>query len=433
MKPIFDFTKTYTGAITNNQQNYPCSLDFLDDRIVFTVVTADFVSLRQVGEKFELYGIITTEKGLHYFRAINALLISHSYSRQQFQAEGVLVSREANDLSKRKFRQGVIVFDRLDQTGIFLNVQMDPNDINQFYIEQKFKELSLLESDGRLVQLNNPNQLSFGGDRNLKLSISINPHLTFQSNIGFDEQELRRQGIWASWFFQLVFRLKQRIVSVTLFDQAVADPSRPNPSPPCYYLHSEIVRNVRTASYIPARPHYLLEEILADLPLSYAIWEEFNEKQRLICRLYFNELNTRYVIQDDRFKNFCAIIQGLEVFLGSKPNKKIKGKMNRELRNTLDSNLENLLFPELGKDFIFKLFDRIGDQRDLFQHLNKPIKFDFNNNKSDIVTINQLMSLLISYHLRKTIELPKDKLLGLAEQELIQFKHRLLDLKQRLK
>jgi hypothetical protein len=143
-------------------------------------------------------------------------------------------------------------------------------------------------------------------------------------------------------------------------------------------------------------------------------------------------LNSRTISLEDRFKNYCAIIQGLDVFATAAAKLVYKGEMNRKLHNALDEALKKALFKSFGEDFIVKLCEVIGDQRDLFQHLNKPIKFDLSNNEHDLIAVNQLLAVIVRYHLWRAVGLPEDKLIKLVSRDTEWLLIDMFNLKQRL-
>jgi len=437
MTLIFDFAKTYTGAINVAEETYPCSLSFPDNEIVFTVISGERVATKDHRELFDLYGYISTEQGIRNFKALRTMQTSNSYywtsySKQQFQAGGLMVSHEKNDIDLTKFRQVNVVFDKLDETGIFIDVKVNPKDPTKFTIKRDFEELTLLNLSGSSVTLNNPYSWGFGAGKKKKFVVSIEPFLTYLPAEATDEQELNVYSIQMSWFFQLLFGLRQRITGLIYFDPPV-DELPENDSPiPYYYYDRAMIHNVQVGGYSGIPPLLRLEELLAELPVCFEAWHRFNSKQKMIIRLFFNALHSKEIIFDDRFKNYCAIVQGLDAFHSGSVKSTVKGEMNRKLHNALDQDMATILFKAFGQDFIYKLFELIGDQRDLFQHLNKPIKFDFNSDQSDMIAVNQLLTLIIKYHLWKAVRLPQDKINELTQRDLQWFKTDLYSLKRRL-
>ncbi len=437
MDYIFNFTKTYAGAIIDDQNNYPCSLDFIDNDIIFTVITESEFKPKGFRQPFDFHGYMVTEDGVKNFRAGNAIQILRSYnwstySKQQFQVKELLISHESNDIFREEFHQLNIVFNNLSNTGIFLNIKLEPSTTDKFSVEQTFKELSLLKNETQLIEVNNPYNWAFDHSKNIKLLISVNPFITYISGKGLRPQKLKEQAIQISWFLQLVFGIRQRIVKLVLFDPPTNSlPENSSPSP-YYYFYSDMIRDIQASGDSFISPFYRFEKLAGKLPEYYGNWHNFDPKQKLICRLFFNEINSNHVVLDDRFKNFCSIIQGLDAFGVPTKGSATKGEMNRKLQNTLDEDLKEYIFKNFGENFICELFKIIGDQRDLFQHLNKSIKFDLNNVKDDIIAANQLMAMLIKYHIWKKIGFSKPIIKTLIDREIEFFKIGLYDLKRRL-
>lgn len=99
--------------------------------------------------------------------------------------------------------------------------------------------------------------------------------------------------------------------------------------------------------------------------------------------------------------------------------------MNAKLRKATSPELEKLIFDEEKSLFMEKLFELIGVQRDHYQHLNKPLKFDLNENQQDMITVNAVLQAIIRYHLLKAIGLDQQKIDRIITGDLNYLKGRL--------
>jgi hypothetical protein len=437
MKKVFDYTKTYTGSIVEDENNYPCSLAFRDSAIVFTLITEEQLSPRDHRNPFDFFGYIATERGIFHFKAMKAIQTSNSYtwstySRQEFTAGSLLVSHEKNDINTLRFRHATMVYNQLSEIGIYLNIDFAPSDTKTFTINREFEELVLRPESDMKITLDNPYSWAFKPAKNVQFSISSDPFITLRARESLNDQEINSQTSEIGFFFQLIFGMRQDLTALIFFDPPADELTEGQSALPFFYFHKQIIKNVIQPRHAGIPPLFRVEDMLPELPIAYKHWYNFDKKQKVLCRLFFNELNGREVVLDDRFKNLCAVIQGLNIFKTADRKEVHKGEMNRKLRNALDPELEKVLFTTFGDKFIIKLFEVIGDQRDFFQHLSKSLKFDLNENRNDIIAVNQLMATIVRYHLWLAVGLPANKIKRLVSRDIEFFRIDLFLLKQRL-
>jgi hypothetical protein len=435
MKPVFDFSKSYTGTIHEEGKEIPSTLTFKDNDFVFNIITGDHFQTRDHREPFDFTGIISTDRGIWKFKASDAIQTSNNYywsnfSRQELTAASLIVSYERNDIALANFRQANVIYEQLSEIGIYIDVDINPKNVKKLTIKHYFEKVDLLSEDQLKITLHNPYGLSHKPSKKIKFSVTYEPFITIQSEKATDLININRQAREIGWFFQLIFSMRQDITGLILFDHPIDELPDSNEALPYFYFQTETVRNIRVPRHAGIPPLFWMEDLLNVLPNLYQNWHAFSIKQRLISKLFFNELNSRTSSIEDRFKNLCAIIQGLDAFPTASLKNVYKGEMNRKLRNALDNHLESVFFTTFGEDFIAKLFEIIGDQRDLYQHLSKTIKFDLSINEHDMIGVNQLMATIIRYHLWRAVAVPEDKIKQLISRDKEWFKIDLFNLKR---
>lgn len=415
MDEIFRFDKVYTGTVVKDGQNFPCTLSFEDHEIIFSLVTDGSETFGKMVRDVSLGGYIATEKRVMNFRAIKCIQLSDSYtwssySRQRFLANGLLVCDESKDISCETFLEASLVYDKFYLIGRFLDIDRVVADRSvgetkdTFTVEPLFEDIILYDQDGRKVTLENPYRYAFShSDRN-KIKVSIEPFISYQPPKSSEITALSEYAINTGWFFQLLFGFAQSLTDVILFDTL----SNGHGRRPYFYFSKALIKRKLIPNPI-ATPHPIfdVEELKDQLGDYYANWVGFNEKQKLVCRLFFNEVNSENVVSDDRFKNYCAIIQGLNALLGPKPKNNIKGDMNSKLHHSLDDVLKEKLLKYMSQEFLERLFLLIGEQRDHYQHLSKKLTVDLCAEAELMYSTNALLAVIIKSYLFKAVGMNK--------------------------
>lgn len=421
MDEIFNFEKTYAGSIKFNGEELSCNLEFPNSNIIFTILIPESFEFNNYTE---FSGYITTEKGIKNFRAVKTFQVLNSttwskFSKQQFQANGLIITHEKNNVFQEKFFHKNIFFNHLEFIGKFLDID-DTNKIEAFQITPCFERIKFLKNNNECLSLENPFKRSLKRNSKIILTISIEPYLSHESEISLEINEIYTKASKIGWFLQLIFGIKQSIIDLELFDSQINNIKEGMPFPtPFYFYNKSMISNKKRGNDGSNHSYFNIEEVKDELEYSYNFWNNFNENQVMICRLFFNEINSKEYIADDRFKNLCAIIQGLDAFHHRKnTSKEIKGEMNKKIKLTLDSTLEEILFKKFSSQFLYKLFIIIGVQRDHYQHLSKKLTYNLNKNIEDLNAINQFIAVLIKYHLLIAIKFPTVKIIKIVNRDL---------------
>jgi len=412
MKPIFDFSKSYSGAIDYETESYPCNLTFENDKIVFALVRPEN-SLCTDRAMNSFSGYISTENGIMNFLATDAFQTMgssnwRSYANAQYQANSLVITIENNDIHNSNFAQVNIEYDNIDQIGLLCWTEIDQDlQTPTFKLMRSFEELQIQEAPNSIILNNYVSYLQRYSSQNI-LSLNSQPFISYLPKECLTAQEFGSVIIRFSHFLQLLFSIRQQVSSVYLFQDPV--PGEGNGASPFYFFNQDIIKAFRE-SYTRKNIHppFNIEDI-ENIDLLFLSWDKFTSSQRRISRLYFGEINSKEYVRDDRFKNFCSIIQGLEAFGNLTNIPRVKGEMNAKLRKATSPELETLLFGDGKSLFMEKLFEIIGVQRDHYQHLNKPLRFDLNENPQDMITINAVLQAIIRYHLLKAIGLDQQKI-----------------------
>lgn len=434
MKQIFDFTKNYSGAIETDNEAFPCNLSFDNGRIIFSLVRPDNSLAQDPGMK-KFSGYISTENGIMNFLATDAFQTLGSsnwrtYAKEQHQANSLIVTFENNDIKNHYFTQANIEYDNLDQIGNLSWTEIDSNcQSTTFKLIKAFEDINFRQEPDSIILNNYVNYLQQYDKRNI-LTVISSPFISYKSKNRLTATEFGPLAIRFSYFLQLLFGIRQSVTSVLLFEHHV--PKKGNGPSPYYFFNQEIIKALgNSSSRRSIKPQFNVED-LDNVSLLYIAWHRFTITQQQICRLYFGEINSKEYIRDDRFKNLCSVIQGLEAFGFLTEIPKVKGDMNAKLRKATSAELQILIFGEKGLQFMQKLYELIGVQRDHYQHLNKPLKFDLNEIPEDIMTLNSLMQAIIRYHLLKAIGLNQDKIEKIILGDISFIKRKLQSIKLRV-
>jgi hypothetical protein len=422
MKDLFDFSRTYAGTIFINGKKFPCTLSFPDHYIIFKLIAEDQDSFIKGMNAFDFEGYVATESGTMNFKAFNALQVHGSsnhtrYSSEHYQSDALLVTHPDNDLNLREFGQANILFDHLESIGRFIETDYPTDARMIFEFKRKFEEINFYIDKAEFLNLQNPFHYRFENASKNIFSASIGPFFEYVPGVPLTYNDLGRIVKELSWFIQLIFGSRQYATDLLVYPKPIGSTSEVTVLP-YYFFNQEMIEkkvkaNIRTFD----NPVFDVEKIQPEIKVSFAIWKNFNKIQRKIYILYYNEINSPSHVHDDRFKNLAAIIQGLEAFGTIVKIDGLKGDMYKKLRYACDDTLLGLIKTVLTEDLIFKLFEVMSVQRDHFQHLNKPLKFDLNEDSSDMVAVNHLMQNMIRYHLLKAVHFPQDKIIKLIKQD----------------
>jgi hypothetical protein len=423
MKDLFDFSKTYAGTIFFNDKNFPCTLSFPDHHIVFKMIAEDLNYFLKGMTVFDFDGYVTTESGTMNFKAFKALQVYGStnhtrYSSEHYQPDALMVTHINNDLNLSAFGQANILFDHLESIGRFVEIDYPADGRMVFEFQRNFEKINFYTKEAEFLNLQNPFHYVIENASKNIFSANIEPFFEYvpgvpitYNNLGMIVKEL-------SWFIQLLFGSRQFATDLLVYPKPIGSTSEAIVLP-YYFFNREMIKKKAGANIrVSVDPVFDVEELQPEIKMSFAIWKNFNKIQRKIYTLYYNEMDSPSHVRDDRFKNLAAIIQGLEAFCTIVKINDLKGDMYKKLRYACDDTLFGLIKSVLAEDLIFNLFEMMAVQRDHFQHLNKPLKFDLNEDGADMMAVNHLMKCMIRYHLLKAVKFPEDKVIKLIEQDL---------------
>lgn len=428
MDSIFNFNHTYAGGFIINGDTHPCTLSFPDNNIIFTVIKSGKVPLLQDGI---FSGYISTERGIMNFKALDAYQIAENlnwsnYSKEQFFVNSLIVSNEKNNINQESFAQVNISYDNLDLTGTFAMVDQDKEQPKPFQIKRPFEEIVFIKTTKEELTLENTVRWKHQRSERMIFSVTSDPFFYYTSKQALSIKDLGPTVKHLASFMQLLFGLQQSATDLILYDIPTESTSDEQSPALYYFFNNELISSYksRTVRHI-FNPSYKIEDLITEIPTCYQNWMQFSKEQERICWLYFNEINSKQYIRDDRFKNFCAIIQGLHVFGSSIKTEKFKGEMNGKFRNAIDDTLEHILTDIIALNFLHKLFELLGDQRDHYQHLSKKLAVDFNENPADMIMVNSLLQAIIRYHLLRAVAFDGEKIITMIQRDIRSFEPRL--------
>lgn len=212
MKPIFDFSKSYSGAIDYETESYPCNLTFENDKIVFALVRPEnSLSTDQAMNNFS--GYISTENGIMNFLATDAFQTMgssnwRSYAKAQYQANSLVITLEHNDVRNGNFAQVNIEYDNIDQIGILCWTEIDHNSQTPtFKLMRSFEELQIQEVPNSIILNNYVNYQQRYASQNI-LSLNSQPFISYLPKERLTAQEFGSVIIGFSHFLQLLFGIK---------------------------------------------------------------------------------------------------------------------------------------------------------------------------------------------------------------------------------
>lgn len=423
MKDLFDFSKTYAGTIFFNEKNFPCTLSFPDHHIVFKVIAEDQNYFLKGMTVFDFEGYVTTESGTMNYKAFRALQVYGStnhtrYSSEHYQPDALMVTHVNNDLNLSTFGQANILFDHLESIGKFVEINYPADGQMVFEFKRNFEEINFFTKKAESLNLQNPFYYRIENASKNIFSAKIEPFFEYvpevpvtYNNLGMIVKEL-------SWFIELIFASRQFATDLLVYPKPIGSSSEASVLP-YYFFNREMIKKKDGANIrVSEDPVFDVEELQPEIKISFAIWKNFNKIQRKIYTLYYNEMDSPSHVRDDRFKNLAAIIQGLEAFGTIVKIDGLKGDMYKKLCYACDDTLISLIKTVLADDMVFNLFKVMAVQRDHFQHLNKPLQFDLNEDGADMIAVNNLMKCIIRYNLLKAVQFPKDKVIKLIKQDL---------------
>lgn len=434
MESIFDFTKMYAGVVSLSGETYPCTLSFPDAKINFKLIGKPADQHAQL--KLDFTGYVSTEQGIMNYRAINSLQThwssgSSELSHQEFQADQLLVGNLSSDIDSELFEQVNICYNHLESIGNFITFEQDGQDDLNFSFKKYFDSIILNEDPWGSLTLENPVRYNFRNSGLQYFKLNIDPFFSFVPKDKISLTEVQYLSYRLGWFIQLLFDIRQEPIDIVLFKKSVtlAEQRKNNPF---YYLAPELI--IRKTKKIPVSRHPTLElnQLTDYIKNCFVCWKNFDTKQLKLATLYFKEINSQEYIVDDRFKNLCSIVQGLEVLGTSKKVSNIRGEMNAKLRRASTPELEGILSSYVSIVFLHKLYEIIGHQRDHFQHLSKLLDHDLSDNTEEFVTVNTLLKVIIRYHFLLAIALSLTEISKIIKGEMIWFNHQLRKLEKNI-
>lgn len=430
MESIFDFAKMYAGVASLNGETYPCTLSFPDAKINFKLIGKPVNQHVQL--KLDFTGYVSTEQGIMNYRAINSLQTywssgSFDLSHQEFQADQLLVGNLSSDMDSELFEQVNICYNNLESIGNFITFEQDSQDNLNFSFKKYFDAIILNEDSWGSLTLENPVRYNFRNSELQYFNLNIDPFFSFVPKEKISLAEVQYLSYRLGWFIQLLFDIRQEPIDVVLFKKPVSLAKNP-----FYYLAPELIRRKTRKTPISRRPTLELNQLSDDIKNCFVHWNKFNNKQLRLATLYFKEINTQEYIIDDRFKNMCSIIQGLEILGTSNKIASIRGEMNSKLRRASTLELEEILSSYINVAFLYKLYEIIGHQRDHFQHLSKNLDYDLSDNVEEFATVNALLTVIIRYHFLLAISLSVDGISKIINGEMIWISHQLRKLKNNI-
>lgn len=425
----------YAGIVCMNNTNHPCTLSFSNSTIVFKLISNGDLENMQMG-KFGFDGYISTENGIMNYRAWGALQTAWSQkgsnmSTQEFRPDSIILSSPKNDIELRNFSQINICFNNLESIGDYVQVANNDWEKLNFNFQRSFQEIQFLDDLRETLTLENPVRYHFSNSGLQYFKLTIDP---FFSYIPASLLSIEAFGVYAKslgWFLQLIFGAKQHPTDILLFERTIKEKG-PNTQQPYYFLNSELIRKKSTPAPYLRYPVFKINEITNALSTAYRLWCSFSDKASMLTRLYFNEINSAEYITDDRFKNLCAIIQGLEILGTTNKSVVAKGEMNLKLRQAMVTGLEAVLCNYISLAALHKLLEVVGHQRDYFQHLSKTLSYNLNDVTEEFVTVNTLLQIIIRFHFLKAIALPDDEIMQLIQSDLYWIKKELLKIQSNI-
>jgi hypothetical protein len=437
MNQIFDFTKTYTGAIIENESSFPCNLSFPEGKIIFQLLSSGEIDVGAYYQTKDLYGFIATEGGIMKFRAHKAFQISHlrggsRHSKLAFLANSILVTLEKNDIRQDLFSQCNVVFDNLQVMGRYVDIDHD-FELGTFSIKRTFEKLDF-KNDENSCTFENGYRWNLKPFDKTFLALHYELYFSFMNNASKSIEQFIMDSVDIARYLQLIFDVRPLTSELILLGEPLSEGSVEECGSQYYYYNREMINSkVSKTSSETIKPEIMIEDIQDELTFCFHEWASFNEKRSLIKRLYFNEINSKEYITDDRFKNFCSIIQGLEAFTGKVRVEETRGGgMEARLRVAIGADLEELLIKRIDKEFLYKLLKLIGHQRDHYQHLSKTLGYDLGRQADDMIAVNGLLAAIIRYHLLSAIKFPKDKIDQLVDRDLYWIERELRILQQKI-
>lgn len=433
MNSIFDFTKIYAGVVYLNGENYPCSLSFPDGEIVFKLIGAP--TEQHSRNKIDFTGYVSTEQGIMNYRAINTIQTHWSsgnfdLSRQEFQADELLVGSLSSEMELELYGQVNICYNHLENIGNFIKLDQDLNGELKFSFKKYFESLQLNDDDWGQLTLENPARYHLSNSSLQYFRLEIDPFFSFIPKASISLKEIQYLSNRLGWFIQLLFDIRQQPIDVVLFEKPQKDNQKGNDA--FYYLAPELIRRKMKKSAVPRNPSLKLNQLSELIESCFNHWNKFNANQRKLATLYFNELNSKEYILDDRFKNLCAIIQGLEVLGTSIKVKNIRGDMNAKLRRASAPEFETIMMSYIQIPVLHRLYEIIGHQRDHFQHLSKELNDDLSENSDIFAAVTTLMGIMIRYHLLLATGLQSGNIERIIKGDLIWIKRQLKQLENKI-
>ncbi|WP_461789719.1 hypothetical protein [Pedobacter sp.] len=420
MDSIFDYSKTYSGVVNLSGETYPCNLSFPEGEITFKLVGKPTSPQAQL--KLDFTGYISTERGIMNYRAIDSMQThwssgSFGLSRQEFQADELLVGSLDSDINLDSFGQVNICYNHLDAIGNFIVYEQDTKEELKFTFRRLFESIKLLNGHWGRLSLENPvrHYFSFSGSQCFRLE--IDPFFCCLPKSKISLLEVQHLSNRLGWFTQMLFNIRQQPIDVVLF-KTQNKQNQKTKNDPYYYLAPELIRRKMNKKPGSRFPSLKINDIMKLIGGCYVEWNKFDGKQLKLVTLFYNEINSSEYIVDDRFKNLCAIVQGLELLGTSTKIKDIRGEMNSKLRRGSTTEFEDLLRHYITIPVLHKLYEIIGHQRDHFQHLSKDLDYDLNEDTEQFAAVNTLLAIMIRYHLLVAIALPPTEIAKAVKQEM---------------
>jgi len=408
MDSIFDFEKMYAGVIQLDEKTFPCTLSFKGSLIKFKLIGSSTREHREGKHTFS--GYVSTERGIMNYRALNALHTSwtsgsNDLNNQEFQADELLLGNLSQDIDLGEFQQVNICYNHLERIGRFVTLDQDEVENLDFKFKRLFETILFCDDNWGKLTLENPVRYHFSNTGLQYFRLNIDPFFSFIPKNPITLEEVQLIANQLGWFTQLIFGIRQQPIDIVLF-QHPQNNGHSSSNEPFFYLAPELIQRKINKITANRHPTVELEGLKESLAASFQIWNNFTAVQRKLYILYFNEINSRQYIADDRFKNLCAIVQGLDALGNTKIVSNVKGEMNSKLRRATTPELEQILIGHITIPSLHRLYEVIGNQRDHFQHLSKPLHYDLCEDMQEMHTVNILLEIIIRHHLFTSIKLP---------------------------
>ncbi|KQM66049.1 hypothetical protein ASE74_09165 [Pedobacter sp. Leaf216] len=432
---LFDFTKSYSAGAVVEKTYVPAIVSFPFGKIQLLVTLIENETQTNFHKEDGVFGYIITEKGKWFFSSYNFFQTEFSYGKQVYLLEDFVVCESQDDYRTLKCETIKFEYDNLIYLDNFIKLDIEKNNIK---INQDYEKIIFDEEGKGSLELKNEYNWHLKNDNYEYFKIKKHPYFLAKKNDGYinlkEVQELDKS---ISWFLKLVFNIKQSVISIQIDGLNSTEQQRGIST--MHYYHKEIIKGyLNQGVESQTQVAFTIRDLSDKLTHNYSKWQDILSKKTTLLRLYFNEINSENYILDDRFKNLCSIIQGLEVFSFKRlSNSRFDGKpLRKGMLKILHASFNND-FLLLTSDYIEnaeveRVLDIISDMRDYFQHLNKEIKIDLSNDSESMYCINRLLQINIRFHLLRLINITEEKIDHMIKRDLAFLQLSLFNLKTKL-